>query len=73
MPVWCPKCNAMLAEGTSTCPRCGAKLPQAPQDPNALTPQEWKAVLWEAYKFALLPVALAVLLGLACLIVLSLR
>jgi len=71
MPVWCPKCHAMLAEGAPKCPRCGANLPRP--DPNALTPQEFKAILWEAYKFALLPVALAVLLGFACLIILSLR
>ncbi|RMF46516.1 MAG: zinc ribbon domain-containing protein, partial [Anaerolineae bacterium] len=57
MPVWCPKCHAMLADGTAKCPRCGAKLPKAPSDPNAFTPQEFKAILLEAYKFALLPVA----------------
>lgn len=26
MPIWCPKCNAMLAEGTEQCPRCGTNL-----------------------------------------------
>ena len=26
MPIWCPECNAMLAEGTEECPRCGANL-----------------------------------------------
>lgn len=27
MPVWCPKCRAMLPEGQKKCPVCGAKLP----------------------------------------------
>jgi predicted amidophosphoribosyltransferase len=26
MPIWCPQCNAMLAEGTERCPRCGTHL-----------------------------------------------
>lgn len=73
MPTWCPKCHAMLPDGTSRCPRCGAKLPKAPADPNALTRQELKALLVEAYKFALLPVGLALLVGILCLVILSLR
>ncbi|GAB4529049.1 MAG: hypothetical protein Fur0018_15380 [Anaerolineales bacterium] len=72
MPVWCPKCHAMLSDGTVKCPRCGAKLPKTPSDPNTLTRQEFKAVLAEAYKFALLPVAMALLAGLLCLAVLYL-
>ncbi len=72
MPTFCPKCNAMLPDGLEKCPRCGAKLPKTPEDPNALTPQEWRALLSEAYKFALLPVALAFLLGIGCLVFLYL-
>ncbi len=67
MPTWCPKCHAMLADGTQKCPRCGKKLPRASANPGGLSPQEFKAVLLEAYKFALLPVALALLAGLLCL------
>ena len=26
MPVWCPECNAMLADGTEERPRCGTQL-----------------------------------------------
>ncbi len=73
MPTWCPKCHAMLPDGTSRCPRCGAKLPKVSTDPNALTRQEFKAVLVEAYKFALLPVGLVLLVGILCLLILSLR
>ncbi len=70
MPTFCPKCNAMLPDGLEKCPRCGTKLPKAPGDPNALTPQEWRVLLLEAYKFALLPIGLAFLLGIICLILL---
>ncbi len=72
MPLFCPKCGAMLPDGLEKCPRCGAKLPQASSDPNALTPQEWRVLLAEAYKFVLLPLALALLLGLGCILVLYL-
>jgi hypothetical protein len=32
MPIWCPKCNAMLAEGQKKCPVCGARVGRGGKD-----------------------------------------
>lgn len=66
MVEWCPKCNAMLTPGTERCPSCGARLGK---DSNGFMPL--RDIFWlSAYiiGIALIPIILAVVIGLACVI-----
>lgn len=70
MPVWCPKCNAMLAEGQVECPVCGARL-----GGESGAGAERSAAIWIALYtlgIALVPVILAALIGIACYLFLRL-
>ena len=72
MPVWCPKCNAMLAEGLDKCPRCGAQL--APPEKEGEIGR--KDVAWiSAYTIGILliPLVIGLLLGLACVLIFIIR
>ncbi len=67
MPDWCPKCNAMLTEGTQVCPRCGASLgiPLIGED----TDTDRKTVLWYSLYMigaVLGPIIIILCIGLIC-------
>lgn len=67
MPDWCPKCNAMLTEGTQVCPRCGTSLGRGLiEDDDRL---ERKTVLWYSLYtigITLGPVIIILCIGLFC-------
>jgi len=67
MPDWCPKCNAMLTEGTQVCPRCGTSLgaPISGEDAEL----NRKTVIWYSLYtigIALGPIIIALCIGLLC-------
>lgn len=71
MPVWCPNCNAMLAEGVEQCPRCGAaiqshQLDQPAEDETEVEPGDF--FWYSAYTIAvvLIPIIVIIGLGLLC-------
>ena len=63
---WCPKCRAMLAPGTVTCPRCGKKL--GAKKPEDFSTQEIFHISTYILGIALIPVILALALGGICLL-----
>lgn len=71
MPVWCPKCHAMLPDGVEKCPRCAAKLPKASTDPNSFTNREIFLLTLEVFKIILLPIVLALVAGALCWLLIS--
>ena len=69
MPIWCPKCNAMLAEGLEECPRCGAQLTQTGKGGEA--EDDRSAIFWvSAYTIGvvLVPIIAGVVIGLICIL-----
>ncbi len=66
MPVWCPKCHAMLPEGTPKCTVCGTKLENDQE--GALTRREMLALNLYVIGIALIPVIVVILLGLVCVL-----
>ena len=66
MPIWCPECNAMLAEGTEQCPRCGAKI-NGPGSEDGFSKSD---IAWfSAYTIAiiLIPIIIGIGIALLCL------
>ena len=64
MPVWCPDCHAMLAEGTEQCPRCGAQI-NAPESEKAFSKSD---IAWfSAYTIAIVLIPILVGIGIALL------
>ena len=64
MPVWCPECNAMLAEGTEECPRCGAQI----NDPESEEVFSKSDIAWfSAYTIAIVLIPIIVGIGIALL------
>lgn len=72
MPIWCPECNAMLADGTEECPRCGTLI-------ETLEPEnEFRGsdIAWfSAYTIAimLIPIIVGVGIALLCLFLFFIR
>ncbi len=67
MPDWCPKCNAMLAEGTQLCPRCGTSLGSHGIDEDAGLNR--KTVIWYSlYTIGIVlgPIIIISCIGLLC-------
>jgi predicted amidophosphoribosyltransferase len=67
MPIWCPDCNAMLAEGTPECPRCGAHLSKPGEDPNKLGAEDIFNVTLYVMSLALIPIGVVVIISLLCI------
>lgn len=72
MPIWCPNCNAMLPEGTQTCPRCGHEFggvhPENEEKVNR------KDIFWySAFTIGILlfMIVIVVAIGLVCVIALT--
>jgi len=64
MPVWCPECNAMLAEGTELCPRCGAQINESSAEEGFSRSD----VAWfSAYTIAIVLIPIIVGIGIALL------
>ncbi len=64
MPVWCPDCHAMLAEGTEQCPRCGAQI----ADPASEETFSKSDIAWfSAYTIAIVLIPIIVGIGIALL------
>lgn len=63
MPVHCPNCGAILAEGTPVCPRCGKKLPG-----DRLSRREVSTLIAETLRIVLMPLGIALLVGGSCLL-----
>jgi hypothetical protein len=67
MPVWCPKCRGILAEGQRKCPACGARLSGGDEF-------SFKELAWISgyiLKIILIPVLIALGMGLALVILLN--
>jgi hypothetical protein len=64
MPVWCPECNAMLADGTEECPRCGTRIHEHETEEGF----SGSDVAWfSAYTIAILLIPIIVGVGIALL------
>lgn len=70
MPVRCPKCSTLLAEGTLVCAHCGRKLRQT--SGTSLTGREITGLIAETLKVILIPLGIAVVVGGGCLLLLLL-
>lgn len=67
MPIWCPECNGMLAEGTEVCPRCGAQIDiSGPDESFSKSDIAW----FSAYTIAIvaIPIIIGVGIGVLCLL-----
>jgi hypothetical protein len=60
----------MLPDGLEKCPRCGKKLPAAGQG-DELSGAEIRALILYVLRIVLIPVGLAVLLGIVCILLLQ--
>ena len=72
MPIWCPKCNAMLPEGLEECPRCGVRLGPSEKEEGISR----RDVAWlSAYTIGILliPVVIGLILALICIFVFNAR
>ena len=76
MPVWCPKCNAMLNEGLEKCPICGSRLPAAGKAPASQAASDRPIDAADGVQitlfllgFLLIPVIILIALGLICAVV----
>ena len=72
MPTWCPECNAMLVEGTTECPRCGALIEtEKPEGEFSSSDIAW----FSAYSIAIivLPIIVGVGIALLCLFIFFIR
>ncbi len=67
MPVWCPKCNAMLPDGTQQCPACGAKISNSSPG-TGIGKDELRSIGLYIFGIALIPIVLAIILGILCLV-----
>lgn len=68
MPEWCPKCNAILPDGTGECPRCGALLGKTiKKESTDFTRQDF--FWYNAYLIGvtLIPILVAVCIGALCM------
>ncbi len=65
MPVWCPKCNAILPDGTKKCPVCGAKI-SGSNNPSELSREETRAIFIYIMGIAAIPIVIGILLALIC-------
>jgi uncharacterized paraquat-inducible protein A len=66
MPVWCHQCHAMLTEGSTECPRCGANLGIS-DDNEGFSRSD---IAWfSAYTIGILiiPLIIIVAIGLICI------
>lgn len=70
MTAWCPKCGAIVAQGSPSCPRCGKKLSSPGPTGNGLTREELRMVTLETFKILLVPILIAIILGIACILIL---
>jgi len=66
MPEWCPECNAMLAEGTAECPRCGHQFRRPDEDPHKLHGEDILNMSLYVWLLALIPIAIIIVVGLLC-------
>lgn len=66
MPEWCPKCHGMLSPGAEVCPVCGTKLSRPTS--NDWTSKEMWEFVFTILKFALVPLAVGILLAFICVI-----
>lgn len=66
MPVWCPKCGAMLADGTERCPRCDTKLEASGGGEADLSTKEIWNLTFYILRILLVPVLVALVIGLIC-------
>lgn len=69
MPIWCPRCGAMLANGSEVCSRCGKKLGSTPADDADLSSKEiWNLTLY-VLRIVLIPTILVLFIGILCYLV----
>ena len=77
MPIWCPKCNSMLADGTEKCPVCGEKLktekkkitPGMIDDPD-FDKKDFVYTTLYILMIGILPIVIALILGMILVLVL---
>ena len=64
MAEWCPKCNAMLPDGTEVCPRCGAKMSGGRE--GEVSRKDMLKITAYVVGLALIPIAAIILIGFIC-------
>ena len=64
MAEWCPKCNAMLPDGTEVCPRCGAKMGGAKD--GEVSRKDMLKITAYVVGLALIPIVAIILIGFIC-------
>ncbi len=69
MPDFCPKCGAMVAEGTERCPHCGARIqPRVMDKRTGFTWADFFNYTLGTWFYVGLAIVLPVLLTLLCLL-----
>jgi hypothetical protein len=72
MPVWCPKCHAMLPDGLEACPKCGTRLGNSEEEGEIGRSD----IFWmSAYSIGivLIPVVVILIIGVLCILLFMLR
>lgn len=66
MPTWCKNCGALLPDGLERCPKCGKKLGRTPKNSEGISPGEIRLLTKEVLRIVLIPVVIALILGILC-------
>lgn len=67
MPLWCPKCHAMLPEGLEKCPSCGVKLckPKSEESDEEFSRADY--FWYSAYTIGVVLIPIIVVIGISLL------
>ncbi len=69
MPEFCPKCGAMVPDGTERCPQCGARLRGRVMDERTgFTWDDFRTYALGTWFYVGLAIVIPVLLTLLCLL-----
>ncbi len=66
MPVWCPKCGAMLPDGLAICPRCGAQVSKPSAGKTELGTREIAQLTFDILRILLIPVIVILTISFLC-------
>lgn len=71
MPIWCPKCHAMLPESLEECPKCGTRLGSPDEGEISHSDIFWMSAY--TIGIALIPVGVILIIAVICILVFMIR
>lgn len=66
MADWCPKCGAMLAQGTKKCPRCGQRLRR--KDDSEFSVRDIFWLIATTLGYVLIPLMVIIVVAALCIL-----